>query len=98
MSQQTLKAFGFKTPNSKDKKTQQHKQTYEKNRTRGFISSWHNEFPRLVHDTDSDKEVLFCSICQKHPTIADQQSSFIENEDFSTFQKQSKFTVTLALS
>lgn len=63
------------------------KREYDVNkRSRGFVASWVDEFPGILHDNDAG--VIFCSTCQNHPNIADQQSVFFTG-GCGTYRKQS---------
>ena len=50
------------------------KEKYEESSVRRFKQAWNEEFPRVKFD--EIKNYMFCTVCQKHPSVCDKSSSF----------------------
>lgn len=60
----------------KRKQDENYDQNYDKKkRIRLVQCSWKQEFPWL--EMNEDRSAMWCSVCKKHPKIADQHSAFI---------------------
>lgn len=86
-----LTKYGFSVSGKDDKKdekkrnTKGKKEEYETKRKRKFQTSWLDDFPGLVHESDAENDIMYCEICRDNEITADKSCSMFLGT--STFRK-----------